>query len=157
MSEEKNSNEKPIIIVDTREKDPYKFRASASCDGYELSKLDTGDYSIKGYESLITIERKNSINELCLNLGKHRQRFEAELERMKDIEKKYVIVEDTWDSIFEYKKFTQMKGSVIFNSIIALSLRYDVPFIFAGNKKMAQAITRTLLIKAYNYRVAGTI
>lgn len=147
----------PIIVVDTREKEPYQFRASATCLGAESAKLDAGDYSIKGFENLITIERKASLLELCGNLGRNRKRFEAELERMKDIKYKYVIIEDNWASIFAYKKYTKMKTSQIFGSIISLMIKYDVQFIFAQNRKTAQGITRSLLVKAHQYHMEGLV
>ncbi len=153
----KNDYPRPIIIIDSREREPFKFRASSTCDGYEIAKLDAGDYSIKGFENLITVERKNSIIELCGNLGKNRVRFEAELERMKSIKFRYVIVEDHWASIFQYKKHTTLSGPTILGSILAFNLKYGVQFIFAGDRKQAQQITRNLLIKAYNYRMDGIV
>lgn len=153
----KSKHPNPTIIIDSREREPYKFRASANCDGYEIEKLDAGDYSIQGFEDLITVERKNSLIELCGNLGKNRTRFEAELERMQSIKFRYVIVEDHWSSIYKYKKYTQMSSNAIFQSIIALTIKYNVNFIFAEDRKTAQAITRSLLIKAYNYRMDGIV
>ena len=63
------------IITDTREQQPYELQTST-----ESATLPTGDYCIKGGESLVAIERKTS-NELigCLTGG--RDRFERELYR----------------------------------------------------------------------------
>ena len=49
------------IIKDTREQEGYTFEPSSSryhtCNGMVLEKLDTGDYSLKGLEDKICIER----------------------------------------------------------------------------------------------------
>lgn len=157
---------KPIIIIDTREKTPYNFRVNENLGGIEIIKLDSGDYSLKGMEDLITIERKNNVIELCNNLGKNRKRFEAELERMKDIKFKFIIVEDYWSSLLTKKPFKYVNGkpiymrmnpNAVFQSIIAIQLKYGVNVIMAGTREMAQKIVRSLLIKAFNYRKLGKI
>ena len=45
-----------IIIQDTREKKPWSFKTSGSIGGVEVSKLDTGDYSIKGMEEIFMLK-----------------------------------------------------------------------------------------------------
>ena len=150
--------ELPTIIKDTREHEGYgyNFRASSNCAGMIVEKLDTGDYAIKDYLDLIVIERKKSIIEMCNNFGKKRKQFENELKRMENIKFKYIVVEDYWSSI-KHPKFTTLKYNMILGSIISFELKYGVHFIFAGNKNMAQDITRSLLIKAWKYRQEGIV
>lgn len=141
----------PTIVRDSREKPShgFHFRASKTCAGMVVEKLDAGDYAIKDWPNLIVIERKNSITELCGNLGKNRARFERELERMKDVKFKYVVVEDYWSSI-KNPKYTKMRYASILGSIASIEIKYGVHFIFAG--KMGQEISRALLLKAWKYR-----
>ena len=145
----------PVILKDSREKDDhgYNFIASANCAGMEVIKLDYGDYAIKGHLNLITIERKKTVTELCLNLGKNRNRFIAEIERMvrAGCKRKYVVVEDYYSSIFN-QRFSKIPPNTLLESINSLSLKYNIHFIFAGNKAMAHKIVRSLLLKAYKYR-----
>jgi ERCC4-type nuclease len=149
---------KPTIIVDSREKEPFRFRASATLEGTEVAKLDAGDYSIKDMEDLITIERKQSVTELAGNFGRNRARFEREMERMQDIKFRYVVVEDHWSSLNgKLVKYSKMSAKAVFESITTFELKYGVHFIFAGNKKQAQAITRSLLIRAYRLRMDGEV
>ena len=56
------------IIVDTREQTPWEFGFHNTAK----RKLDTGDYSMEGYESLFTIERKRSVSEIANNLSENR-------------------------------------------------------------------------------------
>jgi ERCC4-type nuclease len=149
---------KPTILVDSREKNPFKFRASASLEGTEVVKLDAGDYAIKGHEDLVCIERKQSATELAGNLGKNRARFEREMERMQSFKFKYIIVEDHWSSILGKSiKHSRMTPRAVFESLVAFGLLYGVHYIFAGNRKQAQTITRSILTRAYRYRMGGEV
>jgi len=149
---------KPVFIIDSREKQPFRFRASASLEGTEVAKLDAGDYAVKGHEDLIAVERKQSATELAGNFGRNRARFEKEFERMQSVKFKYVIVEDHWSSVMGRSiKNSKMPAKAVFESITSFALKYGVHFIFAGNKKQAQAITRSLLIRAYKLRMDGEV
>ena len=144
----------PTIIVDTREQHPFEVIATERCAGMESIKLDCGDYAIKDHLDLIVIERKKGVDELTGNFGANRERFERELELMKNIRFKYIVVEDYWSSIFK-PSFSRMPPNVIFESIFALELKYNVHFIFAGSRTMAHNITRSLLLRAYKYKMEG--
>ena len=58
------NNEDFTIIIDTREQQPWVFEQYVVAN----KKLDTGDYSIEGYENIFAIERKKSINEIANNI-----------------------------------------------------------------------------------------
>src|SRR3979411_1176742 len=50
---------KPVLLVDTREQDPFTFaRFSGWFSGIEKSPLKLGDYSLVGMEDLCIVERK---------------------------------------------------------------------------------------------------
>ncbi len=62
--------------------------------------LRTGDYSVSGYEDQVAIERK-TIDDLVGCLGKHRDRFERELQRAKDFQFFAVVVESSYFELSE--------------------------------------------------------
>lgn len=146
----------PTILIDSREKQPYLFKSSENLAGTETATLSCGDYTLKEYSNLIIIERKNSIIELCGNIGKNRKRFVRELEKMQDFKFKFIIIEDYWSSIWK-KTYTNLSPNSIFGSIIALELKYGIHFILAGTRVQAHQITRALLVKAYQYKLEGKI
>jgi len=84
------------IIVDTREQTPLHFPEH----NVIRHKLDTGDYSLEGYEDVICVERK-SIGDLISTLNKvkskgkksNRERFWEELERMTSFRTCAIIIE----------------------------------------------------------------
>ena len=140
----------PTIVVDTREQKPYKFNKSTKLAGSISNKLEHGDYQIQGKPYLISVERKQNIDELAFNLSTQRERFEREMERMQEAKHKYIIVEDYWSSIYR-PRHSKMNANALFGSIISFMAKYDVHFIFAGTREQAHKITRELLIKTNYY------
>jgi ERCC4-type nuclease len=122
-------------------------------------KLDFGDYAIKDHPDLVVVERKQSVIELCGNLGKHRDRFERELQRMVDagVKRRYIVVEQPIDEALKRQRFSRMHPNAIFGSIMALQVKYNVHFIFAGSHDLAHRITRSLLLNAWKYRCEGIL
>ena len=92
-----------LVIKDTREKEigkGWSFNKSQYCDGTLVRKVETGDYSIEGYEDDFTIERKGCISEFAHNIIEGR--FDKEVERMRDIEHSFVILEFNMSSIISF-------------------------------------------------------
>lgn len=89
------------IVADNNEGYPYTFASlpTRAADGNKRMavkvvsrSLETGDYSIEGMESRVTVERK-SLTDLYGTLGGGRERFEREFERMQAMEFAAVVVE----------------------------------------------------------------
>lgn len=90
-----------LIIRDSQEKVGYwDFPKKDDCQGTVVESLETGDYTIKGYEDFFTIERKRNMSEFSQNL--FQDRFYKELERMKLIEHSYLFLEFTWDEMISF-------------------------------------------------------
>jgi hypothetical protein len=82
-----------IILQDTREKDPWSFDFYSDVEEVRVQGLKTGDYSLWGYDSIISIERKKSSGEIALNLGQKWKAFSNELNRMQSFSSRYIICE----------------------------------------------------------------
>lgn len=87
------------ILEDTRERKPWSFVFF----GVEQvrKKVDTGDYTIEGYEEDITIDRKRSIDELYMNLFAEYPRFKREMERMEGMDA-YVVCEFPYQHVLDF-------------------------------------------------------
>ena len=96
--------DKFVVIKDSREKEGkgWRFNKSKYCDGMIIQKLETVDYSLAGYEDIFTIERKMSITEFAHNIIE--QRFDKEIERLKDIENSFIILEFNVSDIISYPR-----------------------------------------------------
>jgi hypothetical protein len=142
-----------VVVRDTREKEGHgwTFEAHSSkrrppnCDGMVEQKLDTGDYSLVGYEDILSIERKRNFSELWGNLAE-KDRIEDEMSRMADIKYAYMIIEtnltlDHFDlSPPQYTK--GVPGKALIKWIVSLGIKYGVHIMPVGEcgKKTAQII-----------------
>ena len=147
--------DKYVVIKDTREQEGWVFTTSGSCSGTISEKLDTGDYSIVGYESIFTIERKGSISEFAKNLVQ--DRFEREMERMQDIKHSYILLEFTMDALINYpktlklnynqKKKIKIRGPLLLKILIEISVKYKPAILFCGShgKQVADSIFKRII------------
>lgn len=90
------------VIKDTREQDGWFFSQYDKCNGTELGTLHTGDYTLKGFEDVVCIERKASVSELANNLGKKKKAFYNEMQRIKDFPFKFLLFEFSFSDLAEY-------------------------------------------------------
>lgn len=96
-----------IILTDTREQLPYTF--SKYPVQTEFAALAAGDYSLKGFQDRVAVERK-SIDDLigCL-IGSDRNRFEKELARAGSFERFAVVIEASLQDVSAGRYKSDMK------------------------------------------------
>lgn len=157
------------VVKDTREQNGFTFERSTGkhmvCKGMVVRKLDTGDYSILGLEDKLCIERKASVSEIAINLGKDKRRFLDEIERMKDFEFKFIILEfsledvlnfpegsnipeEKWDSIVISNKY-------ILKMLVEFQMYDNIHVIFCGDRKNAKLMTNSILKRVNEYYTVG--
>lgn len=148
------------VVRDTREKIGHGFEFKPSkperrpprCAGMEISTLKTGDYSIKGGESLVCVERKHDLSELWINYGK-RDLFEEECKRMQDIKYRYILIETSLSSDHFSLSPPQFQRSVpgkaIMGWLISLELEFGIHIIFVGSsgKHYCQLLFESIIRK----------
>lgn len=145
----------PMIYVDTREQKPYIFNKTKNCMGSILTKLDAGDYTIEGCEDLIRIERKSSVTELFINLGRERERFYNEIERMADIKYKFLVLEFSYADLLKGSYYSKISPNYIISNLMKLSLEHNIHVIYCGDRINAQDYSRRLLLKIWKYKTEG--
>jgi hypothetical protein len=146
------------VIRDTREQagQGWFFEAKGQCLGTEVKKLDTGDYTLVGFERVFTIERKGTITEFVQNLLQ--PRFDRELERMEEIELPFILLEFDVAKIMEWPhnsgipryKIGKIKTTpqFILKKIYEYQCRHPyLHFIFAGDsgREIASCIFKRVL------------
>lgn len=142
-SKNQKTNHNFTIVVDTREQLPYSFGGKAPV---VFSALSAGDYSIQGLEHKIAIERKSK-SDAFGTIGKGRDRFVAELERLSALDFAGVVIEASLGGLLRPPKFSKMHPSSVVNSLIAWAIRYRVHIFFADNRMLAEALTFRVLEK----------
>lgn len=131
------------IITDSREQrelDFSRFKGVATI----RQGLKTGDYSIAGFENSYCIERK-SVEDLVGTLIGGHERFLREMERMRDFDEKYILVEHTPTILFNYCRNHgwQRKFDTIIQSLLAYACHYDVRVRFCKDREdMARYIVK---------------
>ncbi len=151
------------IVVDIREKKAWLFEKYWNLINFDYckkTKSKTADYTIKGAEDYIAIERKSLkdfLGTLSLEKTKYgirrRDRFELELERMqKAVQNCYVICEAPISRILQagagWKG--QLAKALLLRAIVRLKRRYPkIKWEFYENRDAAEARAFYLLLSTY--------
>lgn len=137
------------IIIDTREQKPYDFLTVSSPPPKTIrKKLDSGDYSILGIESLVCCERKE-LSDLFSSVGKGRKRLEAEFERMSKMDYAVLLIENDYRTMFINPPVrSKMQPKSVFRSLITWSQRYNIHIWNLWNREAAEK-TCYLILKRY--------
>lgn len=158
--------QKPILLIDTREKQPWCFDHDDAFAEVRYQKLDAGDYAIEGMQDILVIERKATVDELFNNFTKDKKRIAAEFERLKDHKFKIVVIEETCEDIMnplryyvnkkKINKFSpKMPVAVVTSGLTKLMLETNAHIIFGGMR--AQAMARGILLHAYDLHRKGKL
>ncbi len=133
------------IVCDSREQWPFLFAAdSYAGTKVEQGTLATGDYSLRGLENRVAVERKGSLDELCLCLGRERERFERELARARGLDAFTVVIEGTWEDLVKGRYRSKMRPASACASIMAFMAR-GTSFMFCGSRNAAEWVTYSFL------------
>jgi ERCC4-type nuclease len=121
-----------------------------SIEGFDVVRtishgLQTGDYSILGAESRISIERK-SVSDFYGSIGSDRERFEREMVRLAAMEFAAVVIEGDWRELLIDRPDTiQMSAKSASHTILSWSIRYGVHFFPCMGRRHAELVTFGLL------------
>jgi len=126
-------------ICDTREQKPLDLSPML----VRRAGLDTGDYSIAGLESVVTVERK-SLPDLLACVGVERERFNREMLRILAFPHKMLIIEATWPAIRAGGWRSQVTPNAVAGSLLGWMSR-GIPCFFAPDHEAAGAIVRHFL------------
>jgi len=144
------------VIVDTREQLPYGFD-NIEVGGQRLivptdfQTLQTGDYSIRGMENLVTIERK-SVGDFYGSITSGRSRLEAEFQRMEAMQFSAIIVEGRLESVLESMLHgRRITSQAVRATVASWSVKYKTRWLFVASRVYGELMTFELLEKFYRY------
>lgn len=143
------------VIADSREQSPWHFTGfkADAAQNYkplivpvEVAGLKSGDYSLKGFEDRVGIERK-SLADAYSTFSQGRDRFERELERLQEMEFAAVVIEASWPAVlFSPPPHTKFSPKSFFRSVIAWQIRYpQVHWWACETRTFAERVTFRLL------------
>ena len=130
------------IVVDSREQAPFTF--SGLPVEVEVAALEAGDYSVRGFERKVAVERKE-LQDLVGCLSGDRERFERELARLRGYDAAAVVVEASVVALRTGRYLGRLDAGAAWQSVLAFTMRYRVPFIFCADRADAEGVTFDLL------------
>lgn len=150
------------IIIDTREKPQAIVLIKKYFDAhgikYESKKLDFGDYMTDEHGS-ISIDRKQSIDELAKNCAAEHDRFRRELERARNagatmyllVEQnsytfrgEHVRVHEPIDLLSWQSKYSVVSGERIYRVLSAWQREFGLKIVFCSKRSTGLKITQIL-------------
>lgn len=135
-----------VALVDTREQTPLDLPGLAAIP----HKLTTGDYSLRGLDHLITIERKE-LGDLVACCGRDRERFERQILRMLAYPHRAIVIEASWEDIETANWRSQLNSRQVGASIVSWQMR-GLPVCLAGTRERAGGIVASMLRHAAQQR-----
>lgn len=116
---------RPYVLIDTREQRALRFPPDLGVD-CGAATLPAGDYSVRGFTSLIALERK-SVSDLIGTLTKGRERFENELDLLEQYRWRAILVEGRRDDVEAGIYRSLATPQSIMGSLRAIWMRWGVP------------------------------
>ncbi len=145
---------KPVVLVDTREQDPFDFNDFPNwIDEVKSHTLTAGDYSIEGMEGLLALERK-SFSDIVSTVTQNRSRFFKMCEKLATYQWKALLIEASYEDIKSpYDSLNSMAHpNGVSGTLDALEARYGIPVIYTSRyRPLAEEKAASWLSKHFTY------
>ena len=135
-----------VALIDSREQLPLNLSPLAA----EPATLQTGDYSVRGLQHVIALERK-SLSDALGCIGQDRERFEREIMRLLAYPVRALVIEATWPEIEAGQWRSKVTPAAAIGSLLGWTAK-GIPVIMAGDHERAgRFVSRILYIAARRY------
>lgn len=119
---------KPVVIIDSREQQPFSFANLSS----ERGTLDTGDYSVSGLTHLVAVERK-SLPDLLACCGHGRDRFKRELQRLRGYRYRLLVIEADAADLERGDWRSKLSPQHVLGALSSWCATYNLPIWLGGD------------------------
>lgn len=120
-----------VVTVDTREQWPLDVAPLRTI----TATLSTGDYSVRGLEHVIAVERK-SLDDLLSCVGQERDRFDREVMRLLAYPVRCLVVESTWAALEAGEWRSKVTAQAAIGSVLGW-IAAGLPVVMAGDHTRA--------------------
>jgi ERCC4-type nuclease len=142
---------KPVIVVDTREQNPFSFeRFRGWFSGIEKRPLAIGDYSIAGLKQSCVVERKD-LSDLVRSFHVERPVFIERLRRMSAFPDRLLVVTAALSQVKSRYEYSPANPNQITQSLIALLAGLRVPFLCVETHELGEEIVASYLYQVHLY------
>ena len=140
-----------VVLVDTREQNPFDFsRFAGWFGGIKKKAIALGDYSIAGLEDVCIVERKD-LDDLIHSFTVERPAFVDRLRRMSSYSHRLLVITAALSQIKSPYAHSGTNPNRIIQSLIALLAGLRVPFVTTENHELGEEI-----VASYLYRSIST-
>ena len=145
--------------MDDREKNPWDEKYLGKEFEVIQKRLKTGDYTIKGMEKIVCIEKKSGWGELMTNVSNkiYRENFICELRRMQDYPIRILVVHADISKIQTTKTFGDISPTLLYGWIVNIVIEYGVQLLPVGSRIKAKPIIRMLFKRLVEYNYNGRL
>ncbi len=142
---------KPVIVVDTREQNPFDFsRFTGWFGGIERRALKLGDYSIAGLEDVCVVERKD-LADLVRSFTVERPVFVQRLRRMSRYPHRLLVVTAALSQIKSPYAHCSAKPNQVMQSLMAVLVGLQVPFLSTETHQLGEELIASYLYQVHLY------
>lgn len=142
---------RPVLLVDTREQNPFDFsRFQAWFGGMEKKALQLGDYSIAGMEDICAVERKGLAN-LVHSFTAERSVFVHRLQLMARVPHRLLVVDAALSQVKSRYPHAGTDPNRVTQSLIAALAGLRVPFLCTETHELGEEIVASYLYQVHLY------
>ena len=142
---------KPVILVDTREQNPFSFeRFGGWFSGIVKRPLEIGDYTIAGLEDTCVVERKD-LNDLVHSFHVERSVFVARLRRMSAYPDRLLVITAALSQVKSRYEHSPANPNQMTQSLIASLAGLRLPFLCVETHELGEEITASYLYQVHLY------
>ena len=140
-----------VLVVDTREQDGLFIAKPPKGLLLVRDTLESGDYSIRGFENNVGVERKN-IDDLWSSLTTNSDRFKRELERLQAYELKYILVEGLESEYLAHRPERKIHPNCIRQALASIEAKLNIPVHQSESRDAAERWVLDMFIKYYRWK-----
>jgi len=142
---------RPVVIVDTREQNPFSFvRFRGWFGGVEKKPLKLGDYSVAGLEETCTVERKD-LSDLVHSLSVERRAFVDRLRQMGRYPQRLLVITAALCQVKSRYEHSRANPNQVTQSLIAALAGLQVPFLCVETHELGEEIVASYLYQVFLY------
>lgn len=139
------------IVYDTREQLPYTFNDLGINSLKQCLGISGADYSIKGFENKIRIERKSQAD-FYGSIGKGRERFEKTIKFLSTMEFAGLVIECSEEELLCPEiTYSNITANSIYGTIVSFQVKYKIHVCY-GNRDQCRLRLIHWAIKFYKMK-----
>jgi len=144
------------LLVDVHETQPYEFKGLVRIAGTRKQALPAGDYAIAEAPDIFCVERRRveEFNTIFSNPSENRPRFLRELEPLRAIPHRFLVIEGA----IQYNRGGGRLGQYHRNGLIdfldSLTARFGLQIVHADSREEAEERVANLAAIHYAYHLA---